>query len=523
MTHAIRKSPAWLLALACLVFDGSASRAAGKPLTWAADSEGGAPYIFVNNDPNDPKKIIGFEVDIADALARELGRPLRYKQYQFERLVPGLQRNDFDFIMNGLEVTPERQRQVLFSRPYYVYRLQLVARDNDDRFQSLKDLESRKDVVVGTLEDTAASRLLDRLKINKRTYPGQVEPFQDLANGRIDAVLLDLPIALYYAQKAPKLKYAQASPTLKFVGPPIEKGRYAIAFNLQNEALAADVNAALGRLIANGTLRDIYEKWGLWNDDQKELASLGPPATEPAGPESPDDAASSETVSSGQGMPFATYFPLLLEGSRETVYLTFVSMALAVLLGLPIALCRLYGPAPLRWFAVLYVEFFRGVPVMFLLVLLYYGLPELSKLLQLPWPLLLQAEHAAILGFGLNYAAYESEIYRTGISSIPSGQWEAAASLGMSSSLTFRRIILPQAIRIILPPMTNDFIALFKDTSVVSVIAVVELTKMYERSAKPAGQYIQIGLVTACLYLAMSVPLGHLSRSLERRWGQGHA
>lgn len=129
----------------------------------------------------------------------------------------------------------------------------------------------------------------------------------------------------------------------------------------------------------------------------------------------------------------------------------------------------------------------------------------------------------AVVGFGLNYAAYESEIYRAGIAAVPIGQWEAAASLGMSCGLTFRRIIFPQAVRIILPPMTNDFIALLKDTSLVSVISVVELTKQYQMLAKPNSQYAEIGALTALLYLAMSVPLGYLSRWLEKRAGKGAA
>jgi polar amino acid transport system substrate-binding protein len=108
-----------------------------------------------------------------------------------------------------------------------------------------------------------------------------------------------------------------------------------------------------------------------------------------------------------------------------------------------------------------------------------------------------------------------SEIYRAGIGSIPAGQWEAAASLGMPRVLTFRRIILPQAIRVILPPMTNDFIALFKDTSLVSVIALVELTKQYQILAKSSMRYLEIGLATAPVQ--MFVPLGHLARYLEKR------
>jgi len=212
---------------------------------------------------------------------------------------------------------------------------------------------------------------------------------------------------------------------------------------------------------------------------------------------------------------FSGYFPLLLDGAAMTIYLSVVSMALAIVLGLFLAVMRLYTPAALRGLALVYIEFFRGIPVLLLVYALYYALPDLG--------IKLKADHAAIVAFGLNYAAYEAEIYRAGIGSVPIGQWEAAASLGMSGGLTFRRIVLPQAIRTILPPMTNDFIALFKDTSVVSVIAVVELTKQYQILSKTHDQYLEIGLVTACLYLAMSVPLSYLSRFLERRWGRAHA
>ena len=215
---------------------------------------------------------------------------------------------------------------------------------------------------------------------------------------------------------------------------------------------------------------------------------------------------------------FDRYFPLLLRGAYWTVFITVFGFALAMLLGLPLSLMRLYGSRPLKLLATVYVEFFRGIPVLLLLYFLYYGLGAFSVEWGMPF-LKLHPIEAAILGFGLNYAAYEAEIYRAGIGAIPAGQWEAAASLGMSTPLTFRRIILPQAIRVILPPMTNDFVALFKDTSIVSIIAVTELSTEYQILTKSGGGYVQIGLCTAALYLVMSVPLGHLSRHLEKRWG----
>jgi len=250
-----------------------------RTLKWGADAEGGAPYVFP--DPENPKQFIGFEVDFKDALAREMNRPIEFEQRQYDNLVKDVDQGRIDFAMNGLEVTPDRKAQVRFTRPYYYYRLQLVTRDDDDRFQGLKDLEGKPDVKVGTLENTAASRLLKKLKIPVEEYPGQTEPFKNLELKRLDAVLLDVPIALYFAQKDPNLKYAMKRPGLKFVGAPIEPGEYAIAVKRDNEALARELNEALDRLIASGEMKRIYEKWGLWNDDQKPLAPQGARLTVP--------------------------------------------------------------------------------------------------------------------------------------------------------------------------------------------------------------------------------------------------
>lgn len=471
-----------------------ATRGEERPLRWAADAEGGAPYIF--QDPADPSKVIGFEVDLVEALQQRLGRPIQWVQYDFMSLVAGLQRGDFDFAMNGLEVTPDRARVLRFSRPYYVYTLQLVVRAGENRFQDLEELLALGGT-VGTLEETAAQRLLEDMGFTPKLYGNQTEPYLDLEIGRIDAVLMDLPIAVYFAKPNPRLR---------FLGEPFGEGYYAIAFRREDEALAAEVDRALEGLIADGTLRKIYEKWGLWNTAQEKLSR----------PDVLDVLAEAR-----RQWTFDRYFPLLLRGAWVTTYLSVVSMLVAVILGLPIALARMFAPWPLRWAAVVYIEFFRGIPILLLLFFLYYGLPTVAEVYGLPFSLRLSPLQAAILGFGLNYAAYEAEIYRAGIRAIPTGQWEAAASLGMGRLLTFRRIIFPQAIKTILPPMTNDFIALFKDTSIVSIVAVVELTKQYQILAKSSLKYLEIGFATAMLYLILAVPLGVLSRHLEKRWGKG--
>jgi len=469
-----------VLALTLLAACESFSLAQQRPLEWAADAEGGAPYIF--KDPEDPEKNIGFEVDLAAALAKEIGRPIEFKQYNWDSLVLGLQRGDFDFIMNGLEVTPDRQEALRLSRPYYTYRLQLVVRSDEIRFWSLGDIKQLGGV-VGTLGETAAARLLEDRGIEAKVYDGQAEPYQDLALGRIDAVLLDEPIAVYYAQP---------NPGLKFLGEPFAEGQYAIAFRKDQEQLAAQFDAAIEKLEQSGELRRIAQKW-----------------------ERPTTDVLAET---GRQLTPAKYLPLLGKAALVTIKISVISMALAMALGLPISLMRLYGPRPVQWLAIAYVEFFRGIPVLLLLYILYYGLP--TALGEVGVDIRPSGLTVAVMAFGLNYAAYEAEIYRAGIAAIPAGQWEAASSLGMPRLLAFRRIILPQALRTILPPVTNDFVALFKDTSLVSVIAVVELTKQYQILSKSSLKYFEIGAATAVLYLLMSVPLGYLARRLEKRWGK---
>jgi His/Glu/Gln/Arg/opine family amino acid ABC transporter permease subunit len=467
-----------------------------KPLRWGADLDGGVPYVMP--DPDDPEKVIGVEADLAKALEKQLGRTIEFKQRQFDSLLSDVERGDIDIAMNGLEITPENLKKVAFSKPYYVYQLQLTVKAGESRFQTIEQARDQG-LHIGTLGGTAADRLLDKLGVAKEIYDDQVGPYTDLLkNDRVQGVLLDLPIALYYASPDTRLKHSRCKQPggYQFAGPPFADGYYGIAVNKNNPGLVEDLNRAIDQLRESGELKTIFTKWELWNTDQYRLYTSNPTFEE-----------------AREGMPFSLYFPLLLDGAQVTVLITLASMLLAVLLGLPLALFRLYGPAPLRFLSWLYVEFFRGIPVLLLLYFLYYGLAAIAPALTLG-PL-----QAAILGFGMNYAAYEAEIYRAGISSIPVGQWEAAASLGMPKPLTFRRIILPQAIRIILPPMTNDLVALFKDTSVVAIIAVVELSKQYQILTKSGGGYVAVGLTTAALYLIMSVPLGYLSRYLEQRWG----
>jgi len=192
-----------------------------------------------------------------------------------------------------------------------------------------------------------------------------------------------------------------------------------------------------------------------------------------------------------------------------TLVLSCLAMALAVALGALIAVGRVYGDGLTRALLTGYVEVMRGTPVLLQLFVIYYGV---SSLVRLP------AFIAALLGLGLNYAAYESEIYRSALEAVPRGQLDAARILGFTNLQALRLIRAPQAFRLALAPMTNDFVALLKDSSLVSVITVVELTKQTQIFATNIGSWLLPGLLCAAIYLMMSLPLGYLARRLETRW-----
>ena len=426
---------------------------------------------------------------MVDALAAAMGRRAEFVPSDWETLVSALQRKSFDVIVNGLEPTGDRARQILFSKAYYIFQLQLTVRESDNRINSLTDCKNR---YVGTLANTAASRLLEKEGIPLKTYADPVGAYRDLELKRIDAVLMDVPAEAFYARPNRRLKPA---------GEPFTRGLYVIGLRQGDEALKAEVDAAIDKIIAEGTLETILKKWGLWNQAQVEYQA----------PIRAGDRTTStvEYTTTDSTFNWREALWRLTRAAAVTVLIALGSMVIAVVLGLPLAVGQWKGPAWLRAVCTIYVEFFRGTPVLVQLLFLYFGLPVIG--IAMPGWL------TALVGLGLNYAAYESQVYRASLEAIPNGQWEAAYSLGMGPVLAFRRIILPQAFRIALPPMTNDFVSLFKDTSVAFAISVWELATAYRELANASGQFLLLGLAVSAFYLAMSLPMAHLARLLEQR------
>ena len=202
--------------------------------------------------------------------------------------------------------------------------------------------------------------------------------------------------------------------------------------------------------------------------------------------------------------------PFILAGVPVTLFIAAASISLAIVLAAIGALGRLSSNPYFNGAASFYVSFFRGTPLLLQILFVFLGLPQAGIVLD-PLP-------TAILALGFNYGAYMTEIFRAGIEAVPHGQVEAAHSLGMNGRTTFQRIVLPQAFRIVIPAIGNDFVAMLKDSSLVSVLTVMELTKQTQIFATNRGSWVVPGLLCAALYLAMSLPLGQLARRLEARW-----
>ncbi len=469
-------------------------------LAWGGDQEGNAPYVYP--DPENPDRLIGFEVDLADALAAELGVRAEFRQCDWLTLPEFLRSGKIDIILNGYEWTPARAERMAASRPYYIYQLQLLGRAGEGGIASWEELRaspshSRRQIAV--LGGCAASEYLHSHwegDADIVEYDGNTNAMLQVRNGVHDATLLDLPMAVFYRDK-PQGK------GLRFVGEPVGRGYYVIYARPEERSLVAALDAAIEKMFRDGRLKSIYERYGVWTAAQAELLNAEVKA------ESARSSTADAARSSRPGI-VRTYGVILLRAGGMTVFLTIVSMPLAMLLGLIVALIRMFGPVALRWLCTVYVEVLRGTPVMLQLYVIFFILPQVL-------PFSFSPVAAAIIGLAVNYSAYEAEIYRAGLQAIPRGQMEAALALGMTRGKALRRVIVPQAVRIVVPPVTNDFIAMFKDTSVCSVIAITELTKQYNMLANSTGEVLRLAALTAGLYLAMSYPLSIVARRLEKK------
>ena len=425
-------------------------------------------------------------------IARGLGRDPVFVQTAWASLEASVERGDFDVALSGLEDRPELRARHAVSLPYFEFREVLAVRAADSaRYRKLSDLSNRR---VATLGATMAYQILldaeRESNVIPVSYDDDIHPYSDLVAGRVDAVLLDHIIAERSLHRMSGFVVLDS---------PIATGHYVAVFARADSALRDSADAILRERMRDGSLEKTFREWGVWDSSQSIHFARVLAASSPQGV---------AAVRNERGS-IAAYLPSFLRAAGITLLLSCLSMALAVGIGVLVAAGRVYGSRIVQAPLAVYVEVVRGTPLLLQLFVICYGL---SSVVRLP------AFLAAVIGLGLNYAAYESEIYRAALKAIPRVQLEAARTLGLSERQILRFVRGPQALRLALAPMTNDFVALLKDSSLVSVITVVELTKQAAIYATNVGSWVVPGILCAVIYLIFSLPLSRYARRLEKKW-----
>jgi His/Glu/Gln/Arg/opine family amino acid ABC transporter permease subunit len=478
-------------------------------------------------------RIIGFDMDLATEIARELGVRPKPVNTDFKGAFVAVATGQYDVVMSGVTITDERKQKYAFSRPYFLSGQVIVRRKRggpkwkaDDAAIARPEDLLNSDRTVAVQQSTTGQEAVERLGMPAdRIHKFQNTPLAllDVRNGKSDAFVGDLPALI--------LTIAKDYPELEIVpGKPFVDENLGIVARIDARDLIAAINLALERIIADGRYASLYKKW--MQEDvppatlqrlvslKEEGTPIPPPIQAKAEAilsgkpysESDTDAASSGTASSLMIRPdvIKTALPTLLAAARMTVWLTLCAFLLGVPLGLLVALARLAHIPVLPALATIYVEVVRGTPLLVQIFIVYYILPAAQ--------ISLSPFTAGLTALALNAAAYTSEIFRAGIQSIDVGQREAARALGMSGGQTMQFVVLPQTVQRVLPPLTNEAIALLKDSSLVSAISLSELMQAGEELLLPTGAPVTIYFTIALIYLALTLPLTFLARYLERRW-----
>jgi len=467
------------------------------------------PFEFIENG-----KIQGFDIDLGNAIGQELGVRVRWKNMEWAGVLGSLENRLADAIMSGMTITEERkQKGYGFSRPYFLSGQAIVRRKGDGAIRGPDDLKNR---TVAVQIETTGQEAVEKLGLP----PERIHKFKrlqdallDVRNGRSAAAVGDLPALLDIIRKG----YAEE---LEVAGGVFVHENLGIATRRGERELIAAINRALDTIIAEGRYAQIYRRWIDRSFTTAHVADLdrvkdqGTLTTTAATSESP--AAPTAPVP-GSGSAFGIRWPLmqealpwLLRGAWMTLYLTLATLLIGIPAGLLVALARLSPFRPLSLVAMAYVEVIRGTPLLMQIYVIYFVLPAFN--IRIP------EIASALTALSVNAAAYIAEIFRAGIQSIDVGQMEAARALGMDYRAAMRWVILPQTMRRVLPPLTNEGIALLKDSSLVSVISISELMMVGIQYATTTGSPTTIYLAVALFYLAMTLPLTYLARRLEAKW-----
>ncbi len=437
------------------------------------------PYEYFRGE-----EIVGIDVDVVAEIARRNGMSSRVENMKFESVIAAVQAGKVSLAAAGITVSPDREQQVNFTRPYARAQQVIIVPANSPITESAHLVGKRIGVQSGTTGDLYVAENI----CEPERFANGALAVAALVAGKVDAVVLD---------NLPAEKHVARNTQLKILQEPLTAEEYAIAVNKNQPQLLAMLNATLADMEQDGTLARIASSY--LNMQEAEVAA--------------EPAPSGFCASFYANFVKNSRWKYLAEGLIVTIEISAVAAIIGILLGGLIGIIRSTADQTGRFKVLdllcrLYLTVVRGTPVVVQLLIIYFvifGSVEVSKVL------------VAIVAFGLNSAAYVAEIIRSGIMAVDKGQMEAGRSLGLGYGYTMRSIIMPQAFKNVLPALGNEFIVLLKETSICGYIALVDLTKGGDIILSQTYDAFLPLLAVALIYLSMVVVLSHLLKKLEKR------
>lgn len=443
------------------------------------------PYEFRKTGSGN-NEIIGFDIDIAQYITQKLGYKLEIRDTDFSGIIPALQSGRADFAMAGMSPTVERKKNVDFSDIYYESKNTIVAKAGSN-INKTDDLTGKKlGVQLGSIQANATKNLKD-VQVIFLNRTGDI--IQEIKSGRIDAAIMEDTIAKGFIANNSDLQF-------NIIASNAEETGSAIVFPKGSDLLK-QFNPVLLDMKKTGKIEELVKKW--FDDPAVNVTN-----------NQPIPAITNTKKSALSFSKIVPSIPFILEGILVTLQFTLISTFFGFIWGILLALCKISTIKPLLYFANGYTSIFRGTPLLLQIALIYYATPQLTGY---DIPALL----AGVITFTLNSGAYVSETIRGGILAVDKGQIEASVSLGIAYIPMMKDIILPQAVKNILPALVNESIGLLKDSSLVSTIGVVDVLRRAQIVGAEKYIYFEPLLLAGMIYYVMVIGLTWVGGKLEAK------
>lgn len=449
---------------------------------------------------DDNGEYVGFDLDLAQAVCDKNGWTLVKQPIDWDSKDMELNSGTIDCIWNGFTMTG-REKDYTWSSAY-IDNSQVVIVKSDAQINNLSDLAGKVVAVQSdssalaafTGEDASESNIQLAKSFSSLQQVGDYNSaFMNLESGSVDAICMDIGVAGY------ELKARGNS--FRMLSEHVSSEEYGIGFKKGNTKLRDQVQETLNEMLADGTFMDIAKKWNV--DESVCLGQEGKDSVMKA------EGASDE---SGSQNGFTDILGQLSTGMISTLGIFVLTLIFSLPLGLLLTFIRMSKLKVLQWIAKIYISIMRGTPLMLQLLVVFFG-PYYLFGVSLSYS---YRFYAVIIGFSLNYAAYFAEIYRAGIEGVPKGQYEAADVLGYSKAQTFIKIIFPQMVKAVLPPVTNEVITLVKDTSLAFALAYTEMFTLAKQVAATQASIMPL-FVAGLFYYIFNFIVAYIMERLEKK------